>query len=257
MKKSIKNFSLFFILISYISCDVTNDEVVEVKGELTSKYTYVKESLPGKITFINTSENSDSFMWNFGDGTSSTEMNPVKTFPKTGDYTVELTAKNSKSGVSKTFSSTISLFIFDGGLVTNGNFGTGALPWTFGVANPIASNLLVNENGNTYFSIDVTAAGNAFDVNLSQKGINIVDKKTYRLTFEAWSSVNRSILAGIGLSGNPWTNKVVTTNLTTAKQNFSFDIEANFTSVDSRVIFDMGAAKGRVNIDNVTLNLLP
>lgn len=255
MKKSIKIVYLLLVLTSFIACDTTDDTVI--KGSLSARYTYVKEAPAGMITFINTSENANSYVWDFGDGTSSTLKNPVKTFTETGEYLVQLTAKNDKTGATASFSSTVSIFVFQGGLVTNGDFESGTAPWTFGVVNAIAPSLLVTENGNTYFSINVAAAGNPFDVNLSHKGITMTQGKTYRLTFDAWSDVNRTMVVGIGLSNDPWTNQVVTQNLTTAVQNFSIDLVANFTNNNARIIFDMGAAIGRVNIDNVTLNELP
>lgn len=225
--------------------------------ETTAKYTYVRENLPGKISFINTSENADTFLWNFGDNTTSSEKNPVKTFSQTGDYTVTLTATYSKTGVTKTFSSTISLVIFQGGLVINGDFETGTAPWRLGVDNPLPAGLLATENGNTYASFNITAAGNPFDVNLSQIGLNLIQGNTYRLTFDSWSDVNRSIIVGIGLSGAPFTNQSVSINISPSVQSFSIDLVANFTNSNSRVLFDLGAATGRVNIDNVTLNFVP
>lgn len=256
MNKSIKIVSLLLVLTSFFSCDISNDEDVNV-GETRAKYTYVRENLPGKITFINTSENADSFLWNFGDNTTSTEKNPVKTFTQTGDYMVTLTATYSKTGVSKTFSSTISLVVFQGGLIVNGNFESGTAPWTMGTANPLPPGLLVTNNGNTYTSFNIAAAGNPYDVNLSQIGLNLTQGNTYKLTFDAWSDVNRSMVVGIGLSGAPFTNQSVTRNITPTVQSFSIDLVANFTSNNSRVIFDLGAATGRVNIDNVTLNRVP
>jgi PKD repeat protein len=255
MNKSIKILSLFFTLISLLSCDNSDD--VANQNELVAIYTFIKELTPGKVSFINTSENADSFEWDFGDNTKSTSENPEKIYLQTGEYLVKLTAKNNTTGVTSTYTSNVSIFVFVGGLVSNGNFESGTSPWTLGVANAISPSLLVTDAGNTYFSINVNAAGNPFDVNLSQKGINMIQGKTYRLTFDAWSNVNRSIIAGIGLSGNPFTNTSVTRNLTTAVQNFSIDLVANFTNTNSRVIFDMGAAIGKVNIDNVTLKELP
>jgi len=256
MNKSIKIFSFFFTLLSFIACD-TADQVIETPGELVAKYTYVREVEAGKITFINTSENADSFFWEFGDGTTSSIENPVKSFAQTGDYVVKLTSKNRKTNATKSFTSTISVVVFQGGLVSNGDFEGGIFPWRLGATNPIPAGLLVTENGNTYFSVDVTAAGNPFDVNLSQVGINMIQGTTYRLTFDAWSTVNRSMIVGIGLSVAPFTNQAVTRNLTTTVQSFSIDLVANFASANSRIIFDMGAAVGKVNIDNVTLNVAP
>lgn len=255
MYKSIKIVSLLVVFLSFLSCDSDDDSVQN--NTLSSGYTYVREAAPGVITFINTSENADTYVWDFGDGTTSIIKDPVKTYTQTGEYVVNLTAKNNKTGEVKSYSSTISIFVFQGGLVSNGNFESGTSPWTFGVTNAIAPSLLVSQGGNTYFSINVAAAGNPYDVNLSHVGINMVQGKTYRLTFDAWSDVNRTMIVGIGLSGNPFTNQSVTRNLTTSVQSFSIDLVANFTNTNSRVIFDMGAAIGRVNIDNVTLNEIP
>ena len=255
MYKSIKIVSLLVVFLSFLSCDSDDDSVQN--NTLSSQYTYVREAAPGVITFINTSENADTYVWDFGDGTTSIIKDPVKTYTQTGEYVVNLTAKNNKTGEVKSYSSTISIFVFQGGLVSNGNFESGTTPWKFGVTNAIAPSLLVSQGGNTYFSINVAAAGNPYDVNLSHVGINIIQGKTYLLTFDAWSNVNRTMIVGIGLSGNPFTNQSVTRNLTTSVQSFSIDLVANFTNTNSRVIFDMGAAIGRVNIDNVTLNEIP
>ena len=256
MSKSIKIITFIALLINFIACEKP-EEILITPAVLDAQYTYVKEAEAGKISFINTSEGADSYLWDFGDGTTSTIKSPVKTFTQTGNYMVKLTSTNAASQISKSYSSTISVFVFQGGLVANGNFEGGVNPWRLGVANAIPSGLLVTQNANTYFSVNVTAAGNAFDVNLSQIGINMVQGTTYRLTFDAWSDVNRTFIVGIGLSGGAFTNQSVTRNLTSTVQSFSVDLVANFTSANSRVLFDMGAAVGRVNIDNVTLTIVP
>ncbi|MFN3907528.1 MAG: carbohydrate binding domain-containing protein [Flavobacterium sp.] len=257
--KYIKFFSFLFLSALMIGC--SDDEAVKTKETIAS-YTYIREATAGRITLINTSQNADTFEWYFGDVTnptvpSSTLKDPLINFTMTGDYEVTLVAKNSKTGATSTFSSIISVFIFQGGLVQNGDFESGTNSWNFGVANPMPAGWLVTQNGNTYASVNVTAAGNPFDVNLSQLGINMTSGTTYRLTFDAWSDVNRSMVVGIGLSGAPWTNQSVVRNLNSTVQNFSIDLVANFSSNNSRVIFDLGAAVGRVNIDNVTLNPVP
>jgi PKD repeat protein len=50
------------------------------------------------VYFTNTSQNAETYFWDFGDGIgSSTEVNPTYAFNSNGMYTVELTASNPAS----------------------------------------------------------------------------------------------------------------------------------------------------------------
>ena len=49
---------------------------------------------PVPITFSNLSTNANTYLWDFGDGTTSTAANPVHTYATTGTYTICLTASN-------------------------------------------------------------------------------------------------------------------------------------------------------------------
>ncbi len=48
----------------------------------------------GEVIFTADIDNFDSVLWNFGNGDSSTEQNPVYTYPNAGQYTVEMIATN-------------------------------------------------------------------------------------------------------------------------------------------------------------------
>ncbi len=139
---------------------------------------------------------------------------------------------------------------FDDGLLTNGDFENGADSW-------IGSGLnVVTEGGNSFNLVDVTTAGNAFDVNLSQV-VEITQGANYRLTFDASSDRDRTILAGIGLNEAPFTNTNQSVNLTTTTQTFVLELAAtDFGGANSRILFDMGAEVGTVVIDNVRLELI-
>ena len=52
--------------------------------------------VPAAVTFENISENSESFEWDFGDGTKSTEPNPTHRFLSSGRQTITLTAIKGK-----------------------------------------------------------------------------------------------------------------------------------------------------------------
>lgn len=138
---------------------------------------------------------------------------------------------------------------FDSGLLTNGDFELGNDGSWFGNALNI-----LTEGGNSYNFADVAAAGNAYDVNLSQ-GVAIENGKTYTLKFNAstGAGTSRTLIAGIGLNEGDFAAATETITLTDQTQTFTLTLTATFGSANSRVLFDMGADVGIVVIDNVTL----
>ena len=140
---------------------------------------------------------------------------------------------------------------FDSGLLTNGDFENGSDSWLVGVDDTSAAPV-VTVAGNTYYSVDVTSAGNAYEVNTSQK-VEIIDGNTYTLTFDAWSNADRTLLAGIGLSAGPWDNTAEAVSITATRTTYKLTHVASFGALDARVLFDLGAETGLVNIDNVSL----
>jgi len=97
--KIMKNINLhlpaFLIaLLVFVGCK-SDKYVFEDLGEpVKSFYTNtVGELLINEnITFTNESENADTYLWDFGDGTTSTEKNPTKIYTEGGIYTVKLKA---------------------------------------------------------------------------------------------------------------------------------------------------------------------
>ncbi len=55
---------------------------------------------PATISFLNTSQNADTYLWRFGDGDSTTITNPTHTYDTHGNYMVTLIAENSNTGRS-------------------------------------------------------------------------------------------------------------------------------------------------------------
>jgi PKD repeat protein len=54
-------------------------------------------------TFTNSSTNATSYLWDFGDGTTSAEVSPVHTYAQPGSYTIKLEANNQCKTNIKTF----------------------------------------------------------------------------------------------------------------------------------------------------------
>ena len=103
--KKAKQISILILALSLIGC--TNDDVELPK--VIAGFTYTLNIDTGTVTFINISESSRTYVWTFGDDTSSTEINPVKTYPN-GTYTVTLKASN-PAGSSDIFEDEITILI--------------------------------------------------------------------------------------------------------------------------------------------------
>lgn len=135
-------------------------------------------------------------------------------------------------------------------LVTNGDFETGdTTGWIGNAANVVA------QGPNYVNEANVAAAGNPWDVNLSQV-LSLTAGTSYTFSFDAWTDATtgtRTVIAGIGLNEAPWTAVTETATLTDTPQTFTYTMVAPVTSANNRVLFDMGAASGFVFLDNVSL----
>jgi len=103
--KKIKNYllgvSILTVLFaSFVSCDDVTP-ALNPNGD----FTYVEEVL--EVTFTSTVQNVKSLSWDFGDGTFSTDYNPVHKYAAIGDYIVKLTI-NGESG-SKVVTKTVNV----------------------------------------------------------------------------------------------------------------------------------------------------
>lgn len=81
------------LLMALISCKKDDPDPV-------SKFTFSVEGdfAPVTLSFNNLSENSETWLWNFGDGKSSIEKNPQHIYTNAGQYTITLEADNGSGG---------------------------------------------------------------------------------------------------------------------------------------------------------------
>ncbi|QDK80861.1 PKD domain-containing protein [Spirosoma sp. KCTC 42546] len=85
-------FTILIILCATIGC--SKKDTVTARPSVSFSYDYVSISnSPGAVKFYNSSVNATSYSWDFGDGQTSTEKEPVNVYKKAGTYTVKLTAK--------------------------------------------------------------------------------------------------------------------------------------------------------------------
>lgn len=76
------------------------------------------DPLSGTVEFTNTSIGATNFVWNFGNGNSSTEVNPIERYNAYGDFLASLIAIN-QFGCTDTIEQLVSVDFFNGLFVPN------------------------------------------------------------------------------------------------------------------------------------------
>ena len=86
-KKYLPWMLVVFVLLA-IGCKKDDDDKKEPKAAFTWQLTDV----PGEVDFTNTSQNAQTFEWNFGDGTASTATSPMHLYEENDSFIVTLKA---------------------------------------------------------------------------------------------------------------------------------------------------------------------
>jgi PKD repeat protein len=97
----------YSVTINFEGCEIKDTVIVQQKPAIDGNYTYTvgEACLPVAVNFTDKSvldcnQTVSSWFWEFGDGTTSAEKNPVHHFNATGDYAVKLTVTASGGSVS-------------------------------------------------------------------------------------------------------------------------------------------------------------
>lgn len=93
------------IMLNNVDATKVIDKVVSVIATPVPSFDYSSSALT--LTFYNTSLQSTTYEWDFGDGETSTEENPVHTYANSGAYTVTLNATNDDGTITKTVMQTV------------------------------------------------------------------------------------------------------------------------------------------------------
>lgn len=104
LKQSMWVLGLFMFAALY-SCSKDDDD----NGDLIASFSYdIDTENHLKVVFTNFSQNATTYLWDFGDGETSTEESPTHIFPESATYEVVLTASNA-DGESATYKQNIQL----------------------------------------------------------------------------------------------------------------------------------------------------
>lgn len=135
-----------------------------------------------EITFTNCSQTATEYLWDFGDGTTSTEENPKHSYTIGGDYNVILIAKNE---VNDTISKTISINITNS-FAVNGNSYT------------LSQGLIqyFGETGNDSYNHDIVLLSEGIQIQTQDGQIIGATGKGEVVYFELFSALSDKIADG-------------------------------------------------------------
>ena len=141
-------------------------------GKYDPEASFESNNINQDYTFTNTSENSLNYNWDFGDGTTSTDENPIHSYTSNGNYTITLTTANCEKTSITTQNIIISALNIEDNEAVDNSF--------YLVKNPVSDYLIINSNLFDYnkYQIKITSVigQQIFDIksstNISQE-INI------------------------------------------------------------------------------------
>jgi PKD repeat protein len=80
------------------NCSATATHTITVNPSPVAAFNYNVNG--ATVSFNNASQNATTYSWDFGDGQTSTSVNPTHTYQTNGSYTITLTASNADCGES-------------------------------------------------------------------------------------------------------------------------------------------------------------
>lgn len=104
-----------FFNITLIALNNGCPDTLTSKGKIhitppVARFTYVKTcTVPRQVIFTDKSLGADYWHWDFGDGNTSDQKNPVHKYPNPGTYTVSLSVTNQLTGCSETVIDTVNI----------------------------------------------------------------------------------------------------------------------------------------------------
>lgn len=105
-RKTGKDISIYLLIVFLSLISTCVDDQLPVAPQACFTYAYEGGQIWDRyVVFSNCSENANSYLWDFGDGITSTEENPEHHYTEDGEYVVELTAYG--ESVNDTFKDTV------------------------------------------------------------------------------------------------------------------------------------------------------
>ncbi|QLG46214.1 immunoglobulin-like domain-containing protein [Costertonia aggregata] len=259
MEHLIKKAKLIAILICAISFHGCEDDDV-ILPKVIADFTFTLNEDTGTVTFLNTSEDASKYVWDFGDGTTSSEINPIKTFNVSGTYTITLEAFN-VSGASQTFEDEIVILIKEK-IALPITFDSPTVDYSATVFSGASFNIVMNPDvsgsNDTASNVgEITNNGNAFEGFFFNLGlpVDFTVNKTIQMNF--WSETTVDLLLKLE-DGTAADIEVTASHGGTGWESVTFDFSSDASySTFTFFVDGPGRSTGTFYIDDIQQIVTP
>ncbi|HWB63079.1 MAG TPA: C10 family peptidase, partial [Chitinophagales bacterium] len=187
--------TLYTVTIDNGSSQVTKSVAVVIAQKVTPNFTFRTTTgcnLPQDAVFTNTSTHAGSYLWDFGDGTTSTTESPSHSYNAYGAYTVKLIATN-QCGQDSIIKSQAVVIANNGPVaadqnicagestILSANSSTGTIGWYTAATN---GNLLTT--GNVYYTPNLSASTTYYVQSTISTPVNSVGPTLYNIGAAAY-----------------------------------------------------------------------
>ena len=251
-----KTFTLVMVFL-FIFCITAVSDVSAAdapSASFTSNVTGGSASL--SVQFNDTSTGSpSSWYWNFGDGSNSTQQNPVHSYTSAGNYTVSLTAGN-EYGNSTTSSYIQAYDSADAAnRFNNSGFETGNLSgWKYGNTTTLSSSKSHSGNYSVHFSNTGSQSANYVQQNVDLTTVDSISFWGYgdgTPVKQFYVYIDGVLVGTFNAVLNTWTEYTVSTSTYTGIHNITISGAGGFNSyIDD---FSVNYLKNLANFTNTTM----
>lgn len=237
----------------------SNIGILQAGNTITSSFTINIDGncVPTLATFTDTSIANNTitdWLWNFGDGTTSTNQNPTHSYATPGVYTITLSVTSvDGTSVSSKSIDVVDCVLFDcsNNILVNGSFDTDLSSWVFAAPDSAISSAIWNNSAVEILTTQYSSG----TLNFSQNDIPIIGGQTYKLQFDAVTVTGvQTLRVRFRTLGSPYTTNGLDENylITTNPQTISTVFVADFDDVAIKLMFIANYVDTTI-IDNVCL----
>lgn len=139
-------------------------------------------------------------------------------------------------------------------MLFNGDFSADTYPWKLDTWDGAVASAM-SLNGEALIQIGL-GGPNTWSVEFKQADFSLEAGHTYRLSFDAWSNLKRTMEPIVGKAASPWTNYsgIGFIQIGTVRKNYSYTFKMPaFSEPNARLVFACGISSADVFLDNVVL----